>query len=283
MKYRGVIFIGLAIVAVSAVILIASQTSANGGGLKYKAVIFDADVCKSWTDPNIQSREIISDELEKLGLEVKYNHNYGGFLKSEYLEELGRWDVMFWHHFTHGGTSFIMSAWLPDGPECSYVYDYEMKAAMANRPPFRLAILHSCYAADGTLPSVFTHNFQKKSVVLAQSGNGSAFNAPLIEDFLRRCIDNPTKTVYEVATTGSIGGSPKVIFFGDREMLCYELFTPVIGDANQDGNINALDITKLELMIAGMIPRTYEADVNQDSKVNALDITALERLIAGVV
>jgi len=51
--------------------------------------------------------------------------------------------------------------------------------------------------------------------------------------------------------------------------------TPVLpGDANGDGVINALDITKVVRIIALLDAQTPGADVNQDGTVNALDITA---------
>ncbi len=63
----------------------------------------------------------------------------------------------------------------------------------------------------------------------------------------------------------------------------------LIGDLNDDGVVNVLDITLLERYIAGLsvsTPLSQEeflrrADVNGDGVVNSLDITALETLIAG--
>jgi len=54
------------------------------------------------------------------------------------------------------------------------------------------------------------------------------------------------------------------------------------GDANEDGIVNALDITKVERIIAGLDTATPGADANQDGVVNALDITETERIIAGL-
>jgi len=51
------------------------------------------------------------------------------------------------------------------------------------------------------------------------------------------------------------------------------------GDANGDGNVNALDITKVERIIALLDPETPGADANQDGNVNALDITKVEIII----
>jgi len=54
------------------------------------------------------------------------------------------------------------------------------------------------------------------------------------------------------------------------------------GDANGDGNVNALDITKVERIIAGLDTETPGADANQDGSINVLDITKVERIIAGL-
>lgn len=54
----------------------------------------------------------------------------------------------------------------------------------------------------------------------------------------------------------------------------------VPGDANGDGVVNALDITKVERIIAMLDAETPGADANEDGSVNALDITKIERIIA---
>ena len=57
----------------------------------------------------------------------------------------------------------------------------------------------------------------------------------------------------------------------------------LVGDANGDGSVNALDITKVERIIAGEDAQTPGADANQDGNINAVDITKIERIIAGLV
>jgi len=52
------------------------------------------------------------------------------------------------------------------------------------------------------------------------------------------------------------------------------------GDANGDGLVNAVDITKVERIIAGLDAETPGADANEDGSVNALDITMVEIIIA---
>ncbi len=53
------------------------------------------------------------------------------------------------------------------------------------------------------------------------------------------------------------------------------------GDANDDGSVNSLDITKVERIIIGLDDQTQGADANSDGKVNALDITRVEMVMMG--
>jgi len=54
------------------------------------------------------------------------------------------------------------------------------------------------------------------------------------------------------------------------------------GDANGDGTVNVLDITRAERAIAGLDIETPGADANGDGVVNILDVTKIERIIAGL-
>ena len=54
------------------------------------------------------------------------------------------------------------------------------------------------------------------------------------------------------------------------------------GDANGDGNINSLDITKIELIILGLASPTAGADANGDGNINSLDITKTELIILSI-
>jgi len=51
------------------------------------------------------------------------------------------------------------------------------------------------------------------------------------------------------------------------------------GDANKDGNVNSLDITKVERIIVMLDDPTPGADANGDGNINAMDITAVELII----
>ena len=54
------------------------------------------------------------------------------------------------------------------------------------------------------------------------------------------------------------------------------------GDANGDGQVNAIDITKTERIVVGLDEPTPGADANQDGQINALDITKIELIIVGL-
>ena len=71
-------------------------------------------------------------------------------------------------------------------------------------------------------------------------------------------------------------GNPLAVAYG------WSFTTVLPGDANGDGNVNALDITNVERIIARLDAETPGADANQDGAVNALDITKVERIIAGL-
>jgi len=60
------------------------------------------------------------------------------------------------------------------------------------------------------------------------------------------------------------------------------LFGFLAGDANADGAINALDITKIERIIVALDTPGPTADANGDGAINALDITKVERIIANL-
>lgn len=54
------------------------------------------------------------------------------------------------------------------------------------------------------------------------------------------------------------------------------------GDANGDGTVNVLDITRVERVITALDPETPGSDANDDGTINVLDITRIERIIAGL-
>jgi PKD repeat protein len=53
------------------------------------------------------------------------------------------------------------------------------------------------------------------------------------------------------------------------------------GDANKDGEVSSLDITKVERIIIGLDDASPGADANADGHLDALDITRIEQIIMG--
>jgi len=68
------------------------------------------------------------------------------------------------------------------------------------------------------------------------------------------------------------------------EVLNLTAYVPTVlpGDANGDGKVNAVDITKVERIIVKLDPETPGANAYQDGVIDSSDITAVEMLIAGV-
>jgi len=54
-----------------------------------------------------------------------------------------------------------------------------------------------------------------------------------------------------------------------------------LGDADGDGSVTSLDITKLERIIMGLDDPTAGADASEDGSINTLDITKIELIIMG--
>ena len=59
-------------------------------------------------------------------------------------------------------------------------------------------------------------------------------------------------------------------------------YNSIVGDVNQDYQINVQDVVLLINMIIGNIPGNNEADVNQDNEINILDAVLLVTLILEV-
>ena len=131
-----------------------------------------------------------------------------------------------------------------------------------------------------TLPSGFSYvGTDSTDVNVTQDGNTISFT------FMGDAVTfDYTVTASTTAGTYSFSGVVK-----DEDKIEYtiggdtNITTGVlVGDANGDGSVNALDITKVERIIGGADAPTPGADANQDGNINALDITKVERIIAGL-
>lgn len=82
-----------------------------------------------------------------------------------------------------------------------------------------------------------------------------------------------TYTVSLTVTGGSLEGPT------DTETKAGYITVYKQGDANKDGDVNSLDITKTERIIVLLDGQTPGADANCDSNINSLDITQIELII----
>jgi len=96
--------------------------------------------------------------------------------------------------------------------------------------------------------------------------------------FTTAALSDGAHTVYVRATDSATNTTAEADYASDS----FTVQTVIPGDANGDGNVNALDIIKVERIIAGLDTETPGADANQDGSVNALDIIKVERIIAGL-
>ena len=67
----------------------------------------------------------------------------------------------------------------------------------------------------------------------------------------------------------------------DESDAAFEICDSIPGDANDDGVVTSLDITKAERIILELDSPTADANANGDEHINALDITTIERIILG--
>jgi hypothetical protein len=59
------------------------------------------------------------------------------------------------------------------------------------------------------------------------------------------------------------------------------IYSPVPGDANEDGVVDFSDLAKEVRIILGLDPKTNGADANQDDKVDVLDLVEIKLIIIG--
>jgi len=85
--------------------------------------------------------------------------------------------------------------------------------------------------------------------------------------------------VYTVSLT--VAGSPSDTETKMDYISVYEPAPFIPGDANEDGVVNSLDITKVKRIIMGLDEPTPGADANGDGNINAIDITQIELIIMG--
>ncbi len=108
--------------------------------------------------------------------------------------------------------------------------------------------------------------------------SGSGYLAVLHFHVIGSESDSSTITLSNGMLSNNLAEEIAATWVGDT----VDVTSVLPGDANGDGNVNALDITKIERIIVGLDAETPGADANQDGSVNALDITKIELIIAGL-
>jgi len=113
----------------------------------------------------------------------------------------------------------------------------------------------------------------------AATASDGAFDSP-DEDytFTTASLAEGEHTVYVRATDSAGNTTAEVDYASDS----FTVQTAPPGDANGDGTVNVLDITRVERAIVALDPETPGSDANQDGMINVLDITRIERIIAGL-
>ncbi len=113
----------------------------------------------------------------------------------------------------------------------------------------------------------------------AATASDGAFNS-LSEGytFTTAALSEGEHTVYVRATDAASNTTAEANYASDS--FTVQTMTP--GDANGDGTVDVLDITRVERAITGLDAETPGADANRDGVVNVLDITMIERIIVGL-
>jgi len=121
------------------------------------------------------------------------------------------------------------------------------------------------------------YNVDSGSWALATASDGAFDETSEDYTFTTSALSTGAHTVYVRATDAAYNVTAEANYATDSFTV-----TVTPGDANDDGVVNAQDITKVERIIAGLDAQTSGADANQDGNINALDITKVERIIAGL-
>ena len=113
----------------------------------------------------------------------------------------------------------------------------------------------------------------------AATASDGAFDSPSEGyTFTTAALSEAGHTVYVRATDSAGNTTAEVDYASDS----FTVQTVAPGDANGDGTVNVLDITRVERAIVALDPETPGSDANGDGAVNVLDITRIERIIAGL-
>jgi len=116
---------------------------------------------------------------------------------------------------------------------------------------------------------------------VAATASDGAFNS-LSEGytFTTSALSIGEHTVYVRATDAASPANTTLEADYATDTFTVETSGVIPGDADGNGVVNILDVTKTERIVAGLDAETPGADANEDGSVNALDITMVEIIIA---
>jgi hypothetical protein len=120
------------------------------------------------------------------------------------------------------------------------------------------------------------------------TGDESVSGSGILATIGLRCISQgSTEIVFENPVDGQTpvkladgDGKPITVTWAGGSISIEGSVVP--GDANGDGFINVLDMTKVARIILQMDPPNSAADCNQDTYINVLDMTCIARKILGL-
>ena len=118
------------------------------------------------------------------------------------------------------------------------------------------------------------------SWVAATASDGAFDNLSEGYTFTTSTLSAGEHTVYVRATDAA--SPPNTTLEADYATDTFTVAPPpwTPGDANEDGVVDILDVTKTERIIALLDEETPGADANEDGVVDILDVTKIERIIA---
>lgn len=123
----------------------------------------------------------------------------------------------------------------------------------------KVTVVQNIYGTEGVSGAGYLGELHFKAIE-ASNKTGLKFQNGVLSDYEAQAIPaNWVGTTLKIKGTGGPGGST--------------------GDHNQDGRLDARDITLIELMVLGRQLVTDTADVNGDGAIDARDITATELLV----
>jgi len=133
-------------------------------------------------------------------------------------------------------------------------------------------------ATDESNISAVEYRVDDGSWAAATASDGAFDSSSEDYTFTTAALSEAEHTVYVRATDSAGNTTAEADYASDS----FTVQTAPPGDANGDGTVNVLDITRVERAIVALDPETPGSDANGDGMINVLDITRIERIIAGL-